>query len=77
MSSLKSYNLLLAFCILLSFHLLVSGCMRAKPYVNSYTIPADCMKVTIKDFTKACQPLKNGDLTCDGVHVRVNCRGIK
>jgi hypothetical protein len=60
--------------LLLFACLLLVGCGTRAARV---TIPANCMKVRITDFTKPCPTLPDGDLMCDGVRVHLNCVAVR
>lgn len=55
--------------------LVLCGC--AAKHALGTPIPAHCMTVQIKDFTKPCQTLKDGDLMCNGVRVHVECVAVR
>lgn len=58
-------GLCLAACLLL--------CSCSAKHAAKVLIPANCMHVTIKDFTKECSAQANGDLMCDRVRVHPTC----
>lgn len=46
---------------------------QKRPARAAYKVPLNCAHVTIKDFTKPCHPLSNGNLSCDAVIVHASC----
>lgn len=60
--------LCLAMCLLL--------CSCSAKHASKVLIPANCMHVTIKDFTKPCELQEGGSLLCNGVRVRANCVAV-
>lgn len=56
------------FAVLLLFTV---GCMTPKR--ANYIVPAHCMRIDIKSFTKPCEQRTNGTLVCDRVVVKASC----
>jgi hypothetical protein len=62
---------LLRLFALLFLPAIITNC-ASKTVIRS-GVPSNCMRVQLKDFTKPCKTLPNGDLLCDGVRVHVVC----
>lgn len=61
-------NLSLIACLLM--------CSCAAKHSAKVIIPANCIHVTITDFTKPCFTRPDGTLRCDGVVIRPTCSQV-
>jgi hypothetical protein len=56
---------------MLALLMLLSGCVH--PHAFRITIPAQCVKVNITNFTQPCVELPDHRYVCNGVVITANC----